>query len=112
MVERGHEVCVLDLLTYAGNRKNLDGVAHEFVHGNVCDPVVVASTLKGADVVIHAAAESHVCRAQQDPFLFTRTNIDGPRVMLEQACELRVAVRTSVYGRGVRRCTMPKLQAG
>ena len=35
LIEIGHEVCVLDLLTYAGNPKNLWGVPHEFVHGNV-----------------------------------------------------------------------------
>lgn len=90
LIEIGHEVCVLDLLTYAGNPKNLWGVPHEFVHGNVCDPVIVEATLKGADIVIHAAAESHVCRAHQDPFLFTRTNIEGTRVVLEQACRLGI----------------------
>src|SRR5687768_1243290 len=35
----GFEVTVLDALTYAGNRANLEGVAGEveFVHGDICD---------------------------------------------------------------------------
>jgi endonuclease YncB( thermonuclease family) len=34
----GDEVAVLDKLTYAGNRANLEGVEHEFHQGDICDP--------------------------------------------------------------------------
>ena len=40
----------LDLLTYAGNRRNLQSVEndprHVFVHGDICDHALVASLLK------------------------------------------------------------------
>ena len=41
LVEGGDSVVVLDKLTYAGNRSNLDGVEHEFHHGDIADPEAV-----------------------------------------------------------------------
>ena len=37
----GDEVAVLDKLTYAGNRANLEGVEHEFHEGDIADPAAV-----------------------------------------------------------------------
>ena len=39
----GDEVVVLDKLTYAGNRANLEGVEHEFHQGDIADPDAVAT---------------------------------------------------------------------
>ena len=36
--DHGDEVVVLDKLTYAGRRENLQDVEHEFVHGAIEDP--------------------------------------------------------------------------
>lgn len=41
---------VLDALTYAGKRENLDGVPAAnltFVHGNICDAELVESLFSG-----------------------------------------------------------------
>ena len=39
LVAGEHEVVVLDKLTYAGRRENLDGVEHTLVEGAIEDPV-------------------------------------------------------------------------
>jgi dTDP-glucose 4,6-dehydratase len=85
LVSRGHEVVVLDVLNYAGSRKNLDGISHRFVHASVCDSRALRGALDGCDAVIHAAAESHVCRSLEDARPFIETNIEGTRVVLQEA---------------------------
>lgn len=35
LVAAGNDVVVLDWLTYSGNRANLNGVEHAFVHGDI-----------------------------------------------------------------------------
>ena len=59
-----YEVVSLDALTYAGNLENLRDVAvHErlsFVHGDIRDEALVREVVAGVDVIVNAAAESHV----------------------------------------------------
>ncbi len=66
-VGQGHDVVVLDKLTYAGNKENLrdllDGKKIEFVKGDVCDRGLVDRLVKRADAVVHFAAETHVDRS-------------------------------------------------
>ena len=51
LAAQGEEVVVLDKLTYAGNRANLEGVEHEFHQGDIADAAYII--LDGrADVVI------------------------------------------------------------
>jgi dTDP-glucose 4,6-dehydratase len=85
LVAGGHEVTVLDKLTYAGNRANLAGVEHEFVLGDIVEPAAVAEAGKGCEAVVNFAAESHVDRsiASADPFV--RTNVLGTCVLLNWA---------------------------
>ena len=90
LVATGAEVVVLDKLTYAGRRENLAGVDCSFVVGDVCDPRVVAAAMAGCDVVVHAAAESHVVRSLGAAAAFLRTNVEGTRVVLEAALRARV----------------------
>lgn len=79
----------LDKLTYAGNLDNLKKVERNpnycFVHGDICDPKLVAQLVKKADWVVNFAAESHVDRSVDDPYVFTRTNVIGTHVMLEES---------------------------
>jgi len=80
----------LDLCTYAGPPENLshlrDHPRYRFVHGDVADPAAVAAALAGgADLVIHAAAESHVDRSIRDAGPFLRTNVLGTEVLLRAA---------------------------
>ena len=87
-------VIVLDKLTYAGSLSNLaDVLAHsrfEFVQRDVCDPAV-ADIVRGCDVVVHFAAESHVDRSIEDASAFVDTNFRGTWRMLEAARQARVA---------------------
>jgi dTDP-glucose 4,6-dehydratase len=80
---------VLDLLTYAGNRPNLDDVeeAITFVQGDIADFELVEQVLRseGIDVVVNFAAESHNSLAVLDPGLFFRTNVVGTQTLLEAA---------------------------
>ncbi|GAA3662811.1 dTDP-glucose 4,6-dehydratase [Nonomuraea antimicrobica] len=78
-------VTVLDKLTYAGNRANLDGVRHEFVHGDICDAGLLASVVPGHDLVVNFAAETHVDRSIEGAAEFMRTNALGTQTLL-QAC--------------------------
>ncbi|MET8000758.1 dTDP-glucose 4,6-dehydratase [Nonomuraea glycinis] len=82
---RDAEVTVLDKLTYAGNRANLDGVPHTFVHGDICDPDLLRKVVPGHDLVVNFAAESHVDRSIDGAAEFVRTNVLGTQTLL-QAC--------------------------
>jgi len=86
----GCRVINLDILSYAGNLKNLDKVAKEpsyrFVRGDICDALLVAELLMSEriEAVIHFAAESHVDRSITGPEIFVRTNVLGTQVLLEE----------------------------
>jgi len=102
--EFGDTVTVLDKLTYAGRRENLQEVESEirFVQGAIEDPLAVADAVAGCDAIVNFAAETHVDRSIADPEGFIVTNMQGTHVLLEAARErgLRyVQVSTDeVYG--------------
>ncbi|WP_043318825.1 dTDP-glucose 4,6-dehydratase [Microbulbifer sp. HZ11] len=85
------KVVVLDALTYAGNKANLDPVADNpnfvFSHGNICDTELVETLLKEhhIDTLVHFAAESHVDRSITGPDAFIETNIIGTHSLLKAA---------------------------
>ncbi len=85
------KVVVLDALTYAGNRANLDPLNDNpnfvFVHGDILDQALVETLLleHEIDTIVHFAAESHVDRSIYGPDAFFRTNIDGTHSMLKAA---------------------------
>ncbi|MDB5438246.1 MAG: rmlB [Caulobacteraceae bacterium] len=84
----GETIVVLDALTYAGNRANLEGVADiEFVHGDIRDLGLVCGLLTehGLDTLVHFAAESHVDRSIDGPDVFIDTNISGTHSLLKAA---------------------------
>lgn len=92
MLERyAYKIINLDLLTYAGNLKNLEDIAHHpnyvFVHGDVRDRTLLEqlfNTYK-IDTVIHFAAESHVDRSIDGPEVFLTTNVIGTQALLDTA---------------------------
>jgi dTDP-glucose 4,6-dehydratase len=97
----------LDKLTYAGNLENLRDVERDprytFVHGDICDGARVREAMRGADAVVHFAAETHVDRSNLGADDFLRTNVTGTFTLLEAARELQIgrflAVSTDeVYG--------------
>jgi dTDP-glucose 4,6-dehydratase len=101
----------LDKLTYSGNLENLaDLAANEagrryfFVEGDICDAALVRSLFGGEHplfdrhpelrsggptspigAVVHFAAESHVDRSIRDTSAFFHTNVEGTRVLVENA---------------------------
>jgi len=81
----------LDLLTYAGNLDNLQGLdpnRHRFAHGDIADSAVVKEVVgDSCDAIINFAAESHVDRSISDAAAFLRTNITGTQVLLDVARE-------------------------
>jgi dTDP-glucose 4,6-dehydratase len=81
----GDDVVVLDKLTYAGNRANLDGVEHDFHHGDIADPDAVARAADGCDAIVNFAAETHVDRSILGPAEFILTDVLGTQVLLDYA---------------------------
>jgi dTDP-glucose 4,6-dehydratase len=85
LVGRGDDVVVLDKLTYAGSRVNLEGADHTFIHGDIADPAVVATAISGCEAVVNFAAETHVDRSILDATNFIHTDVLGTHVLLESA---------------------------
>jgi dTDP-glucose 4,6-dehydratase len=87
----GTRITVLDKLTYAGNRANLEPVEADpetaarlaFVRGDIADPTAVGPLVADADAIVNFAAESHVDRSILEPAAFLRTGVDGVHVLLE-----------------------------
>jgi dTDP-glucose 4,6-dehydratase len=78
------EIVVLDALTYAGNRANLEGVADvRFVYGDIRDETLVRGLLRTLDTVVHFAAQTHVDRSIRSANLFVETNVLGTHTLLE-----------------------------
>jgi len=87
----GDRVVALDLLTYAGNRPNLDGIEGDlvFVQGDIGDSELVERLLREhrIDVVVNFAAESYNSLAIVDPRRFFQTNVMGTQGLLD-ACRV------------------------
>ncbi len=85
------DVVSLDLLTYAGNLKNLSSLSqnprHHFIKGNIGDRELVSELLKKYQVraIVNFAAESHVDRSIHESKDFIETNIVGTYNLLESA---------------------------
>lgn len=87
IADKNYNIIVLDKLTYAGGRDNLAPLNKKIklIVGDICDRKTVKTALKNIDWVAHFAAESHVTRSESDPDLFYKTNVEGTKVLLEQA---------------------------
>jgi dTDP-glucose 4,6-dehydratase len=88
-------VVALDLLTYAGDRRNLAELEDRigFVEGDIGDLELVERVLASEelDVVVNFAAESHNSLAVLDPGRFFRTNVLGTQSLLEAARRVGIA---------------------
>jgi dTDP-glucose 4,6-dehydratase len=91
------EVINYDLLTYAGNLRNLEEVAtdsrYNFVRGDIADTESVRAVFESQhiDAVVNFAAETHVDRSIEDSTPFVRSNIVGTQCLLDSARRFRVS---------------------
>jgi dTDP-glucose 4,6-dehydratase len=83
--DHGDDVVVLDKLTYAGRRENLEDLDVRLVVGGIEDPEAVAEAAEGADAIVNFAAETHVDRSIAEPEAFITTHGMGTYVLLEEA---------------------------
>ena len=88
------QVTVIDSLTYAGNLANLDPVIADprltFVREDIVNQKEITEILKGHDIVVHFAAESHVDRSISGSAEFIRTNVLGTHSMLQAALNVGI----------------------
>ncbi|MBR2801299.1 MAG: dTDP-glucose 4,6-dehydratase [Erysipelotrichaceae bacterium] len=90
------QIVALDLLTYAGNLKNLDGCKDNrqfsFVKMDIRDREAIYSLFEKErfDLVVNFAAESHVDRSIEDPEIFLQTNIIGTSVLMDASLKYGV----------------------
>ncbi len=81
----------LDLLTYAGDLKNLkeceSNSRYKFIKGDICNRDLVEFIFTEYDIqgVIHFAAESHVDNSIKNPGVFIETNVNGTFTLIDVA---------------------------
>src|SRR5689334_19387919 len=92
LLERGHDVVVIDNLSRPGSERNLDyldslGYEFPFVGSDISSPHdAVWSKVHGADVVLHLAAQTAVTCSFADRHADFSTNVLGTISILE-ACK-------------------------
>src|SRR5579864_5047286 len=86
--QTGHDVLVIDKLTYAGNLNSLAPVQghrrYRFSRTDICDRDAMAGLLASfdPDALVHLAAETHVDRSIKGAAEFIDTNVVGTHVLL------------------------------
>ncbi len=82
-------IVVVDKLTYAGHRENLEDLWQEsrlqFVQADIADVAEMGKVVATycPRWVVNFAAESHVDRSIDDPYPFIHTNVTGTLVLLD-----------------------------
>ena len=90
-IAEGHDVMVIDKLTYAGNLSTLKTVStnprFHMLRADICDDAAMANAMNtfAPDAVTHLAAESHVDRSITGASAFVETNIVGTFKLLQAA---------------------------
>jgi dTDP-glucose 4,6-dehydratase len=80
----GWEIVVYDLLTYAGDRQNIEGLERvSLVRADICDERRIDGAVARCDAVVHFAAESHNDNSLHSPWPFVQTNLIGTYQVLE-----------------------------
>ncbi len=78
------EIVVYDLLTYAGDRRNIEGLERvSLIQADICDSDALDGAVAASDAVVHFAAESHNDNSLVSPFQFVHTNLVGTYHVLE-----------------------------
>lgn len=88
------QIVILDKMTYATNVRGILHLASDprvtLMVGDICDMYHCTKAVKNADLVIHAAAESHVDNSFGNSLEFTRSNTLGTHTLLEACRTLNV----------------------
>lgn len=90
------DIVALDLLTYAGNLKNLESLldreAVRFVRADILDEDAMRRLFESErfDLVFHLAAESHVDRSILSAAAFVKTNVMGTQALLDASIAAQV----------------------
>ena len=90
------KITALDLLTYAGNLKNIATLVDEkrvaFERVDITDERSIAELFEREkfDLVFHLAAESHVDRSIMSAREFVSTNVMGTQVLIDAAFKYKV----------------------
>ena len=78
------EIVVYDLLTYAGDARNVEGLTQvTLVEADICDAKRLSAAVGQSDAVVHLAAESHNDNSLHSPWAFVQTNLIGTYQVLE-----------------------------
>ncbi|MFN3827266.1 MAG: GDP-mannose 4,6-dehydratase [Micavibrio sp.] len=85
------KIVILDKMTYATNIRSILHLASnprvQLIVGDVCEMHTCQTAVKDANLVIHAAAESHVDNSFGNSLEFTRSNTLGTHTLIE-ACRV------------------------
>jgi dTDP-glucose 4,6-dehydratase len=89
--EKIHKLVNLDAMYYCASKTNVDleirkSSKYVSVEGNLCDDKLVREMLHTNNIthVIHFAAQSHVQNSFDDSIIFTKDNVLGTHVLLEE----------------------------
>jgi dTDP-glucose 4,6-dehydratase len=88
------EIRVVDSLSYSGNLDNLRTFLElknfDFIHGDISKTEIAEAAVKGADIVVNFAAESHVDRSISGPTLVVENNVLSTLSLLEASRKSKV----------------------
>lgn len=88
---KDYKIIVLDKLTYAGKKENMDSFIHSkkvsFLKADLCEFNIVKSIFDSnkIDYIVNFAAESHVDNSIVSPSIFINSNINGTHNLISLA---------------------------
>jgi dTDP-glucose 4,6-dehydratase len=89
------EIVIIDKMTYASDfrylKQHLNSVNFTLIVGDICDKELCDKAMESADLLIHAAAESHVDNSFESSLIFTKTNVLGTHTVMQSALKNSVA---------------------
>jgi len=87
-----YEIVILDKLTYAGRKENIGDILNkiEFVQGDICNQDDVEKAVRGCDIIVNFAAETHVDRSIINSEQFVLTEILGVGRLLDAAKKFNI----------------------
>ena len=83
---KNHKIIIFDKLTYAGKKFYIKDILKSsrvnFVKGDINNYNAYQKLLRGVDLAIHVAAETHVDKSFMNPVSFSLTNVVGTHTFL------------------------------